>query len=263
MHFWIDKPAGRYYGFSGRRYPAMSFPKTHFSNHRRCGNALDAHRLHMVTPVHRFQTVNSSANSAGPSASNSSRCSRQGTNNSNRNLSNNSGLSPGQENSNNNVNNSNNNQQALPQSTSATNRGLLNFSEFSDAEMAGYRLRCSVWIIFILATGFVAAARFYFDHQQGAGLEVLVFCGLLATLLMSGCFYSVTCRRAQNSHHQEVQAEPIATVTVANPNSNESNRQVLMPIRQNPPPPYHIAILIPPPISPEETPPPAYDKIMQ
>lgn len=64
-----------------------------------------------------------------------------------------------------NLNNTNNNQQALPQSTSATNRGLLSFSEFSDAEMAGYRLRCSVWIIFILATGFVAAARFYFDHQ--------------------------------------------------------------------------------------------------
>lgn len=125
MHFWIDKPAGRYYGFSGRRYPAMSFPKTHFSknsclsdhslywekikknnhlmyiagNHRRCGNALEAHRLHMVTPVHRFQTVNSSTNSAGPSASNSSRCSRQGTNGSNRNSSNNSGIPPGQENS--------------------------------------------------------------------------------------------------------------------------------------------------------------------
>lgn len=91
-----------------------------------------------------------------------------------------------------------------------------------------------------------------------------MFCGLLATLLMSaGCFYSVTCRRAQNNHHPEVQAEPIATVTVTNPNTNESNRQVLMPIRHNPPPPYHIAILIPPPLSPEEAPPPAYDKIMQ
>ncbi|OXU25630.1 hypothetical protein TSAR_016006 [Trichomalopsis sarcophagae] len=261
MHFWIDKPTAR---FSGRRYPALSFPKAHFAPHRRCGN-LDVTRLQMVTPVHRFQTINTGGNSAGPSNPSSTRPPRTSSqNNDNRNNSTHPGLHLGQENiSNINTSNTGNNQQVLPPSVSATNRGLLNFSDFNDAEMAGYRLRCSVWIIFVLATGFVAAAKFYFDHQQGAGLEVLVFCGLLVTLLMSGCFYSIICRRAQNNHRQEIQAEPIAAVSVANTIPNESIRQVSMPIRQNPPPPYHVAILIPPPTSPDEAPPPAYDKIIQ
>lgn len=77
-----------------------------------------------------------------------------------------------------------------------------------------------------------------------------------------GCFYSIICQRAQNNH-QEVQAEPIAAVTVANTIPNESIRQISMPVRQNPPPPYHLAILIPPSTSLDEAPPPAYDKIIQ
>jgi hypothetical protein len=292
MHFWIDKPAGRYYGFSGRRYPAMSFPKTHFTGqHRRCGNQ-DVTRLQMVTPVHRFQTISTSGNSAGPSNLNSNRSLRPNIQNNNNNNNNNNinnsnnnnnnnnnssssyssnnitsgihaGVQLGQDNfNNNNATNSGYNQQVLPP-TSAANRGLLNFSEFNDAEMAGYRLRCSVWIIFVLATGFVAAAKFYFDHQQGAGLEVLVFCGLLVILLMSGCFYSIICRQTQNQRRQESQVDSIATVTVANTIPNESIRQVAIPVRQNPPPPYHIAILIPPPTSSDEAPPPAYDKIVK
>ncbi|XP_011494895.1 PREDICTED: uncharacterized protein LOC105359864 [Ceratosolen solmsi marchali] len=260
MHFWIDKPTGRCYGFNGRHYPTMSFSKVNFGQHRRCD--LDVTRLQMLTPVHRFQAISNIGNSAGSSNHNLTRSIRFNTQtNEHRNNSIHNEIQLGQNISNTNTTGNN---LHVPQSTSnSSSRGLLNFSELNDAVMAGYRLRCSVWIIFVLATGFVAAAKFYFDHQQGAGLEVLVFCGLLVILLLSGCFYSIICRRAQNNHHQEIEVEPIATVAVSNTISNDNIRQVSMPIRQNPPPPYHIAILIPPPISSDETPPPAYDKIVQ
>jgi hypothetical protein len=86
---------------------------------------------------------------------------------------------------------------------------------------------------------------------------------LLVVLLMSGCLYSIICRRAQNNHRQTIQTEPMESDAVSNMILSDSARQVSMPARLNPPPPYHIAILIPPPISSDEAPPPAYDKIIQ
>ncbi|KAG7208939.1 hypothetical protein KM043_015116 [Ampulex compressa] len=162
-----------------------------------------------------------------------------------------------------NVTNAGNNHLISSNTTSnGTSRSLVDFSEFGDTELAGYRLRCGVWITFVLATGFVAAAKFYFGHQ-GPGLEILVFCGLL-TLLLSACLYSILCRRSQNTAHQEqhMQEEHITSLTTVNPAANESIRPVPV-VRQNPPPPYHIAILIPPPATLDEAPPPSYDKVMR
>lgn len=163
-----------------------------------------------------------------------------------------------------NVTTAGNNQLILSNTaTNGTNRSLLDFSEFNDAEVASYRLRCGVWTTFVFATGFVAAARFYFgDHGQG--IEVFVFCGLLTLLLLFACLYSILCHRNQRNNHQEhhIQEDHIASVTATNTVSNENIRPISV-MRQNPPPPYHIAILIPPHNSSDEAPPPSYDKVMR
>lgn len=69
-----------------------------------------------------------------------------------------------------NVTTAGNNQLILSNTTAnGTNRSLLDFTEFNDAELASYRLRCGVRITFVLATGFVAAARFYFGDRASWG----------------------------------------------------------------------------------------------
>lgn len=65
-----------------------------------------------------------------------------------------------------NVTDAGNNQLILSNATASdASRSLLGFSEFSDAELAGFRLRCGIWITFVLATIFVAAAKFYFGYR--------------------------------------------------------------------------------------------------
>lgn len=136
--------------------------------------------------------------------------------------------------------------------------------------------------------------------EQDAGLDMLIFCGLLFTLLLSGCFYSTLFRRAQNNHRHQQHLEPeeqhiatlAAALTLRDENAQHAIQQQLnlrlqqqqlnlqlqmqqqqqqqqhqqqqqtLPPPPPPPPPYHIAILIPPPNSPEEAPPPSYDKAM-
>lgn len=261
MHFWINKPAGRYYGFTGRRYPATPLPKTR-SNQCRYG----ADPRQMVTPIHRFQSLNATGNLPGPSNVNACRLIRTTIRNHNESQYSSAGGSTQRNqlsNTSNNVTNAGNNQLILSNTTTnGTNRSLLDFSEFSDAELAGCRLRCGVWLTFVIATAFVAAAKFYFGHE-GPGLEILVFCGLL-TLLLYACLYSILCRRTQNNNHQEqhIQEEHMAALATASTAPSESVRPIPV-VRQNPPPPYHIAILIPPPTLSEEAPPPSYDKIIR
>ncbi|XP_043577843.1 uncharacterized protein LOC122565687 isoform X2 [Bombus pyrosoma] len=238
MHFWINKPAGRYYGFTGRRYPATPLPKTRLNQSR-----YNADLRQMVTPLHRFQNLNAMGNTAGPIGSTQH---LQLNNISN------------------NVTTAGNNQLILSNTTSnGTNRSFLDFSEFNDAELASYRLRCGVSITFVLATGFVAAAKFYFS-DRGQGIEILVFWGLLTLLLLFSCLYSILCCRHHHNSHEEhqIQEERIASVTGTTPIPNENIRPISV-VRQNPPPPYHIAILIPSNNLPEEAPPPSYDKIMR
>ncbi|XP_029155826.1 uncharacterized protein LOC114928719 [Nylanderia fulva] len=292
MHFWINKPAGRYYGFTGRRYPATPVPKTR-SQCRRGGELRQ-----MVTPVRRFQGLAGNfaagnASSAGPSNINNScrsivarsttttTSSARIHNNENRSSTSLSAAQLAQLNNiPNNVTDASNNQLILSNTTGAggTNRNLLGFFEFSDAELAGYRLRCAVWITFVLATGFVAAAKFYFGYR-GPGLEILMFCGLLI-LLLSACLYSIFCRRHDQSHYHHgsrpehsarMQEDHLAALTNASGigetvvgRMTTTVSTTATAIRQNPPPPpYHIAILIPPlpPTFSDEAPPPSYDKV--
>ncbi|KAL0117448.1 hypothetical protein PUN28_010349 [Cardiocondyla obscurior] len=296
MHFWINKPAGRYYGFTGRRYPATPVPKSR--NQCRCGGDL----RQMVTPVHRFQGLagnltTGNASPAGPSNVNNScrsivgrsTCTR--IHNENRHHGS-SSLSAAQlvqlNNIPNNVTDASNNQLILSNTTAANgaerNRSLLTGSVFElrEAELAGFRLRCGIWSTFALATVFVAAAKFYFGYR-GPGLEILVFCGLLI-LLLSACLYSIFCKYhnhreshyhhgGRSEHNTRMQEDHIVTLTNAS-NIGDSivNRATTVPttttVRQPPPPPYHIAILIPPPSPPplvasDEAPPPSYDKVMR
>ncbi|XP_011164013.1 uncharacterized protein LOC105198861 [Solenopsis invicta] len=286
MHFWINKPAGRYYGFTGRRYPATPVPKSH--NQCRRGGEL----RQMVTPVHRFQGLASNlaagnASPAGPSNVNNS-CrnivARSATsvrihNNENRHHGS-SSLSAAQlaqlNNIPNNVTDASNNQLILsnPTGTNGTdrNRSLLTGSVFDlrEAELAGFRLRCGIWSTFAVATVFVAAAKFYFGYR-GPGLEILVFCGLLI-LLLSACLYSIFCKYHRESHYhhsgqsehnarmqedhildERIQRSMNQLMNVSSIGDNVVSRATatVPTVRQNPPPPpYHIAILIPPPSPP-------------
>ncbi|XP_076232768.1 uncharacterized protein LOC143178152 isoform X2 [Calliopsis andreniformis] len=220
----------------------------------------------MVTPVHRFHSLNSAGNVAGPSNMNNCRVIRttiRANNETQNNLPVGSTQHTQLNNNTNNVTTAGNNQLILSNSTSnGTNRSLLDFSEFSQPELSSYRLRCAVCITFVLATGYVAVAKFFFGDQS-QGIEAFVFWALL-TLLLCACFYSTLRRRNQRNNHQDhhIQEEHIATVTTTNTISNENIRPISV-VRQNPPPPYHIAILIPPPNTPDEAPPPSYDKVMR
>ncbi|CAK9809507.1 hypothetical protein ANTPLA_LOCUS6220 [Anthophora plagiata] len=259
MHFWINKPAGRYYGFTDRRYPATPLSKTHFN---RCQYNTDLRQ--MVTPL-RFQTLNPMENAAGPSNVNNCRVIR--TIRTNNEIQNSfpvgSTQQPQLNNISNNVTTAGNNQLILSNSTSnRTNRSLLDFPEINNAERASCRIR-AVLSIFMVATAFVTAAiKFYF----GDGFldrEIFVFWGLLI-LLLNACLYPILCCRNRRNNHQEhqIQEEHIVSVTGANAMPNENIRPISV-VSHNPPPPYHIAILIPPHNSSDETPPPSYDKVMR
>ncbi|KZC09685.1 hypothetical protein WN55_00819 [Dufourea novaeangliae] len=226
----------------------------------------------MVTPLHRFQNLNATGSVAGPSNVNHCRLIRTTIRPSNSESRNSFPVGSTQHtqlnNISNNVTTAGNNQLILSNTTpNGTNRSLLDFSEFNDAELASYRLRCGVWITFVLAAGFIAAAKFYF-RDEGQGIEIFVVWGL-STLTLFTCFYSILCLRNQRNnrhehhiHEEHVPEEHIASVTAANAMPNETIGPISV-VRQNPPPPYHIAILIPPPNPSEEAPPPSYDKVMR
>ncbi|CAL7947377.1 unnamed protein product [Xylocopa violacea] len=256
MHFWINKPAGRYYGFTGRRYPAASLPNTRFNQCR-----YNADLRQMVTPLHQFQNLNSMRNTAAPSNVNNCRVIRtmiRSNNESENNYPVDSTQHSQLNNISNNVTTAGNNQLILSNTTpNGTNRNFLDFSEFNDAELkASYRR--GLLIIFILATVSVAAIKFYpSDKDQ---VEIFIFWGLLTSLFV--CLYFILCHRNQHSSHQEhqIQEEHIASVTGTTTMPNENVRPISI-VRQNPPPPYHIAILTPPRNSSDEAPPPSYDNV--
>ncbi|XP_076755050.1 uncharacterized protein LOC143425880 [Xylocopa sonorina] len=261
MHFWINKPAGRYYGFTGRRYPAAPLPKTRFN---RCRYNADLRQ--MVTPLHQFQNLNGMRNTAGPSNVNNCRVIRtmiRASDQSENDYPVGSTQRSQLNNISNNVTTAGNNQLILSNGTpNGTNRNLLDFSEFNDAELtANYRFRCGLWIIFVLATVFVAATKFYLSDR--GQVEIFIFWGLLTSSLFACLYFILYCRNQHNSHQEhQIQEEHIASVTGTTTMPNENVRPISI-VRQNPPPPYHIAILIPPHNSSDEAPPPSYDKVMR
>ncbi|CAD7005521.1 homeobox protein 5 [Ceratitis capitata] len=61
-----------------------------------------------------------------------------------------------------------------------------------DAQLLPSHLKCGMCASLVLASVFVAGAKFYFDHQ-GTGLEVLIFCAFSATFFLAACTVSL-CR---------------------------------------------------------------------
>ncbi|XP_076654078.1 uncharacterized protein LOC143359763 isoform X1 [Halictus rubicundus] len=268
MHFWINKPAGRYYGFTGRRYPATPLPKTSF-NRRRYN--VDSRQM-LTTPLHRFQSLTVTGNSAGPSNVNNCRAMQTTIRPSNNEGENSFPVGSTRRvqpnNIPNNVTTAGNNQLILTNTTpNGTNMSLLFFSDFNDTLLARFNLRRCVCTIFIVSIGFIAAVKFYF-RDKGQGIELFLFWGLLPLILFA-CLYFTLCRRNQRDANQEhhireehITEEHIAPVTTPNSLTNETIKPISV-VRQNPPPPYHIAILIPPPNLSEEAPPPTYDKVVR
>lgn len=161
----------------------------------------------------------------------------------------------------------------------------------TDSQLLPSHLKCGMWASLVLASVFVAGAKFYFDHQ-GTGLEVLIFCAFSATFFLAACTVSL-CRlprdlatspspsldghsrtldgHIHHHHHHQQHSNQHQNHQLYAHNSD----QILeVPITQHqhhltaisaPPPPYHIAILLPEnskDIQPDETPPPSYDKIL-
>ncbi|XP_076654080.1 uncharacterized protein LOC143359763 isoform X3 [Halictus rubicundus] len=166
MHFWINKPAGRYYGFTGRRYPATPLPKTSF-NRRRYN--VDSRQM-LTTPLHRFQSLTVTGNSAGPSNVNNCRAMQTTIRPSNNEGENSFPVGSTRRvqpnNIPNNVTTAGNNQLILTNTTpNGTNMSLLFFSDFNDTLLARFNLRRCVCTIFIVSIGFIAAVKFYFRDK--------------------------------------------------------------------------------------------------
>ncbi|XP_014282152.1 uncharacterized protein [Halyomorpha halys] len=116
------------------------------------------------------------------------------------------------------------------------------------------KFRCGMWASFALATVFVAGAKFYFDHQ-GTGLEVLVTCTVLVVLLylVAGCTLSICRTKSRAQLEEPPTPPPVARIEMLPP-------PVVGPPPldlEAPPPPYHIAVSLP---HHSITPPPSYEK---
>ncbi|GLV46792.1 uncharacterized protein CBL_20938 [Carabus blaptoides fortunei] len=66
------------------------------------------------------------------------------------------------------------------------------------------KLKCGMWASFAIVTVFMAGAKFYFNNQS-TGMEVLIFCSLLVVVLFAGCTVSLC---------EAVTAAPPATTAV-------------------------------------------------
>lgn len=170
-----------------------------------------------------------------------------------------------------------------------------------DAQLLPSHLKCGMCASLVLASVFVAGAKFYFDHQ-GTGLEVLIFCAFSATFFLAACTVSL-CRVPKgllpSGRNAVLGAQPHADAESAihytRPpygrrdivNADGSSElvgsddiqgaplcgqlQLIEDSASAGPPPYHIAIYFPEtesngkgkdaPID-DESPPPSYDKIL-
>ncbi|XP_067642692.1 putative uncharacterized protein DDB_G0277255 [Eurosta solidaginis] len=80
-------------------------------------------------------------------------------------------------------------------SSAATNMRTSNMTMDAgsgDAQLLPSHLKCGMCASLVLASVFVAGAKFYLDHQ-GTGLEVLIFCAFSATFFLAACTVSL-CR---------------------------------------------------------------------
>lgn len=258
MHFWIDKRSqgcghnGRY-----RVPPSLSGPRR--NQRLLCGGV---HPKLMVTPVHRFQSIESVATGGlrhprapsyhtrfplhvHPQCTPILRNNVAGVNNSMQGLA---------------------NEQSQNQ-TVTTGR----------ANTPTAKLKCGVWAFFAILTFFIAGAKYYF-HGSNMGIEALAFCSLLVIVLIIGGLVSLY--EALSKVPAATQTTPTRNPPSQNPSTSEQQQELteeipnqvpnsIAPVASQtemPPPPYHIAIMLPTHAENEpltiirDSPPPSYDK---
>ncbi|XP_023171375.2 alpha-protein kinase 1 [Drosophila hydei] len=161
--------------------------------------------------------------------------------------------------------------------------------QHADSQLLPSHLKCGMCASLVLASVFVAGAKFYFDHQ-GTGLEVLIFCAFSATFFLAACMVSL-CRipkgllpSTSSGGSSRSDARAVCHSRGGNATScmlelNDvrylDERQVEVSAETAAaaaagPPPYHIAILLPEQtptalgkqVPLDESPPPSYDKIL-
>ncbi|XP_037940097.1 transcription factor kayak [Teleopsis dalmanni] len=155
----------------------------------------------------------------------------------------------------------------------------------NNSQILPTHLKCGMCASLVLASIFVAGAKFYFDHQ-GSGLEILIFCAFSATFFLAACTVSL-CRipkglmpaRSGGGTYDE-HGRALCTLNsgiggagaslgtshmhggIFSANAHRNDSQAAA---QAGPPPYHIAILLPEnskELPLDESPPPSYDKIL-
>nr|CAH7728420.1 unnamed protein product [Callosobruchus chinensis] len=132
------------------------------------------------------------------------------------------------------------------------------------------KLKCGVWIFFALVTFFLAGSKYYF-HGINIGVEALVFCTLLVVVLIVGglvslCEAMLTYAPANNRGSSSAQA------TDQSDNQETHNNTASTTAANNaemPPPPYHIAVMLSPQNGDmdaihaiRDSPPPSYEKVV-
>ncbi|EDV97482.1 GH14676 [Drosophila grimshawi] len=159
--------------------------------------------------------------------------------------------------------------------------------QHADSQLLPSHLKCGMCASLVLASVFVAGAKFYFDHQ-GTGLEVFIFCGFSVTFILAACMMSM-CRIPSGLLSSRTNGRAVCHSRGVNAGGNVSScmlelndvryldeRQVEVVSAETAaaaaagPPPYHIAILLPEQtptalgkqLPLDESPPPSYDKIL-
>ncbi|XP_022916217.1 uncharacterized protein [Onthophagus taurus] len=261
MHFWIDKRSQGCVRFNGGH-----IIRPYIAGFRRGASYSGVYPKLMVTPVHRFQSIESVANAGrrnqnrGPGYYHARFIER--TRGEQIDVPSNGEIHPCpviEENltQGNALNRSNDvlshSSSALPRETSST-----------------AKIKCGVWAFFAIITFFIALAKFYF-HGANMGMEALAFCALLVFILLVGGLVSLyeavtSCplhgqNSAQVSNEQNEIHEESSQVHVPN------DVPVLVNPAEMPPPPYHIAIMLPTQdvneslqIIRRDSPPPTYEK---
>lgn len=170
----------------------------------------------------------------------------------------------------------------------------------TEAQLLPPHLKFGMCASLVLASVFIAGAKYYFDHQ-GGGMDALIFCAFLTISFLALCAISL-CRyvprdltaspsisvdghsRILDGHVQHgsgrgtdqggsgghIAGSPHPQIYAQNAEQSGQDLQMShSPITNSiaaPPPPYHIAILLPPESGKEmqldESPPPSYDKIL-
>ncbi|XP_044252955.1 uncharacterized protein LOC123003945 [Tribolium madens] len=239
MHFWIDKRS-QGCGFSGygrsQRFMCGGFyPKP------------------MVTPVHRFQSIESVANSGLRYARSSGYHSRAPLH-----------CQPSVHY--NGAATSVRNNSQMGRSLEIITTGQIHTPTPRRHGTPTAKFKCGVWVFFAIVTFFLAGAKYYF-HGVNIGMEAFAFCSLLVIILIIGGLVSLYEAITATANAPQEENVAVAPVTDQEDTHNQVPSSLMPPAAAElPPPPYHIAIMLPSQNDTEsvqiirDSPPPSYEK---